>query len=183
METVKRCDVCGTPIRLLRTDARFCSTRCRVNWNRNRNMPLPLRRRAQWVRYDARKRPLDARTGRLAKVNDPATWTDWPTARDSAHGIGAGFVLTDGAFVVWDLDHALDAHGQPEPWAATLLDAHAPGALLVERSISGRGLHIVTAGKGERLACHPDPENRHVERWTHDRYIAMTGDIYRGETS
>lgn len=181
MELTKSCEVCGSPIRLLRADARFCSARCRVNWNRNRNMPLAMRRRTQWVRYSATKRPLNPHTGRLASVTDPSTWSDWPTARDSPYGIGAGFVLTDGSLVVWDLDHALDDDGQPEQWAADALAAHGPDALLVERSMSGTGLHIITAGNGTRLPCHPDPTNKRVECWTADRYIAMTGDIYRLE--
>lgn len=175
----RRCAVCGVPVRLLRADARFCSARCRVNWNRNRNMPAAMRRRPQWVRYDARKRPLSAQTGHLASVTDPASWSTWGVARDSPHGVGAGFVLRAGEFVIWDLDHALDADGAPTDWAAGQISQLRPQALLVERSLSGRGLHAVLPGDGQVLPCHPDPTNRHIERWTANRYVAMTGEIYR----
>jgi len=54
------------------------------------------------------KLPVDARTGKPAKTNDPATWCSFAEAEPQAHRFsGLGIVLTDGLAGV-DLDDCRD---------------------------------------------------------------------------
>lgn len=169
------CQECGDPTNLLRSHARFCSPRCRVRHHRRTQLPKPLTDRARWVRRNAAKVPLDARTGRFASVTDPATWCSYEQARASTAGVGLGFVLGDG-IGCWDLDKCLNG-GQLAPWAREVLDGiDAP--LFVERSQSGEGVHVfvhAAEGPGRRIR---DGE-RNVEFYSAGRYIAVTGDVLK----
>ena len=99
------------------------------------------------------RRPLDPRSGRPAKVNDPQYWGNWTDIQgyyasalaDADHHAGHVFSLKDGLILI-DLDNAIDEHGKVKPWAARYLDEFK-GKTYIEISISLRGFHVVGYGK------------------------------------
>jgi primase-polymerase (primpol)-like protein len=126
------------------------------------------------VRHNAAKVPLTA-FGTPASSTDLATWTTYDVARRSTVGVGLGCVLTGDGVVCIDLDHCLDAGGNPVPWAVDIL-VRTP-ATWIEVSPSGDGLHIwghadLTAGRRLRVG------DRHVEIYGSGRYITVTGRRY-----
>ena len=191
------CPVDGTPIDTLPErqgrPAKYCSAACRQAAFRARRreeraavaaaeaitreaaaVPAELRARARWVRWtitrDGRKLPLQARTNRAASSTDARTWTDYDTAAASTVGRGLGYVLGDGIGCI-DLDDCFDAEGALSPLAERVLGAN-PGAW-VERSQSGRGLHVwgyLPEGPGRRT--------KEIEVYSVGRYIAL-GETYR----
>lgn len=185
----RQCAKCGKGIRYKNRHARTCSTRCRVALHRDRTRTLPseLTRVPRWVawRYVDRngtrtKLPVVSSTGRAASVTDPATWSTYAgavAARDARGLDGVGIVLDGSGLACIDLDHCLDAEGQPSDAARRFLDQY-PGAW-VEVSVSGRGLHIwgtAPAGPGRRYVTE---DGLSVETYTRGRYIAITGKTFR----
>lgn len=165
------CDVILSP--LVRTDALYCSGRCRVRGHRS-TVPAEMRGLHQWVRHDRAKRPLGA-DGRLASVATPATWRGWQEVRRGDEGVGLGFVLDGTGLVCVDLDHALDDAGRPLPWCAELL-ATCP-ATWVEVSPSRRGLHVWgrgVVGKGRRTKVGGGG----IEVYDRGRFITVTGERF-----
>lgn len=188
------CEHDGTPIEISGRGRppRFCSDSCRVAAHRARRavvaeaetitreaadpIPAELRERARWVRWtvtkDGRKLPLRADRNRAASSTDPSTWSTYAEARDSSIGDGVGFVLGDGIGCV-DLDGALDENGE-------IISAVALGVLSanvdawVERSMSGRGLHVFGL-----LAEAPGRRRAGIEIYSRARFIALTGDVFR----
>lgn len=165
-----RCGWCDVTLPLrARSDARFCSGRCRVASHRA-VAPAELHDRARWVRRDAAKRPLRADTGRLASSTNPRTWASYRAARVAPFGVGLGFVVGDGVGCI-DLDHCL-INGEPTEAAAAFL-AGLP-ATYVEISPSGDGLHVwglMDEARGSRRAV----DGLQVERYSRGRYITVTG--------
>ncbi|MFC7463902.1 hypothetical protein [Brachybacterium sp. GCM10030252] len=188
------CEHDGTPIEISGRGRppRFCSDSCRVAAHRARRavvaeaeeilrgtvdpIPAELRERDRWVRWtvtkDGRKLPLRADRNRAASSTDPHTWSSYAEARDSAVGTGVGFVLGDGIGCL-DLDDALDADGNVTSAVAEAVLAANPGAW-VERSMSGRGLHVFGL-----LAEAPGTRRPGIEVYSRARFIALTGDVFR----
>jgi len=169
-----KCQSCGVSFDA-RADAKFCSGRCRVRAHRAGQPPIParMRRAGRWVTHRA-KVPITP-FGAFARVNDPATWADYATARRAADrpGIdGVGFVLDGDGIACIDLDHCLDGD-QLAPWAQDILDRCPP--TYVEVSPSGRGLHVfglAHVGRGRR--------GNGAEVYDRGRYICVTGIPFRG---
>lgn len=148
------------------------------------NIPLELRQRLQWVvwRYETlangklTKVPYTP-AGTHASVTDPATWCDFVTACEAARAVnmsGIGFVLTHGdPYCIIDLDNKLDKPIDADEWKVheRILNAFP---CYTERSVSGRGYHIVfrgTLAQGRRRG--------NVEVYSAERYMAFTGDVVR----
>lgn len=197
MSRYTACPVDGTPVDSLTErqgrPAKYCSAACRQKAFRARRreeraavaaaeaitreaaaIPAELRARARWVRWtitrDGRKLPLQARTNRAASSTDARTWTDYDTAASSTVGRGLGYVLGDGIGCI-DLDDCFDAEGALSPLAERVLEAN-PGAW-VERSQSGRGLHVwglMDEARGRRT--------KEIEVYSVGRYIAL-GETFR----
>lgn len=156
-----------------RRDARYCSTRCRVAAHRSRP-PAEMTARNRWVRHS-----------KGVPVNEQCRTIAWSRAENHRsyrevcrhqHGI----VLAGDGLAVIDLDDCLDEHGQPAAWARNILAA-VPNTW-VERSRSGRGLHIWGHGhipRGRRLRDGV----RKVELYSSGRFVAVTGRTYRGPRS
>jgi putative DNA primase/helicase len=99
------------------------------------HVPLVLRSRPQWVgwRYETRdgkqtKVPINAHTGRLAKSNDPGTWTPYETALAAAEKYeleGVGYMFSeDDPFIGIDIDDCRDAEtGVIASWAQEIMDS------------------------------------------------------------
>ena len=179
---MKTCEHCGRQLKAwARSDARFCSTRCRVAHHRSTRtdkaagLPSELTRRARWVNH-ANKRPVCARTGAWASVTDPTTWSTYEAA--SATGAPLGFVLGDGIGCI-DLDACLDEHGIPNDAARTLL-AYYEGSY-VEVSPSGRGLNIWGTAAPQR-GFKRTWRGQRIEFYSQGRYITVTGNVYQPGT-
>lgn len=167
-----RCAYCFGPLNLARAGAKFCSQKCGTYYRR-RTLPKPLTMRDRWVVRDARKVPLDPRTGRYASVSDPSTWCTHKEAKASAHGVGLGFVLTaDDDVACIDLDGVL-VDGVLAPGVRDLIDA-TPDVFMVEASQSGRGVHVWHHGANGPGTNRVENDIR-VERYTQGRYVAVTG--------
>lgn len=146
------------------------------------NLPQEMRSLAQWVvwRYTPTERgvtktPINAITGGLASVTDPATWVSFEQACAAAsYYNGIGFVLTKSdPFVIIDLDNKPD-----KPCSTDQLQRHQriyeAFESYTELSVSGTGVHIIL--KGEFPAgLHRD----NVEVYGTERYMACTGNVLR----
>ena len=172
----RSCESCTSRIPVTAAhNARFCSGACRQRAYRaraRRGVPVEMTRRARWVRHDAHKVPLTLWGGPASVVN-PLTWTTYEKASRSSVGAGLGIVLGDGLGCI-DLDHAYEG-GKLAPWAKAIVDQHRGEAYLIERSMSGTGVHIflpLPEARGRKIR---DGEVS-VEIYSRERYIAVTGD-------
>lgn len=171
----KTCAACSSRIPLTAAhNARFCSGACRQRAYRARSKPLPveLTGRARWVRRDAVKRPLTV-FGGSASVTDSRTWTTYARAARSTVGVGLGIVLGDGLGCI-DLDHCITG-GKVADWAQAIVDEYRDDAFLVERSMSGEGVHIflpMAEAPGRKVRRG----GQYIEVYSRGRYIAVTGD-------
>lgn len=177
------CEQCHAPLAISTRQGRprrFCSDACKMKAyharKRTKRIPAEMTRRKRWVRHDERKRPLTVH-GWLASSTRRSTWTTFQRVLDSEVGTGFGFVLGDGIGCI-DLDHCVDARtGAVLPWAQRVIDDYRPRALMVERSMSGTGVHIFMPMVNAKGWRKPHPEGGSMEVYSRDRYIAMTGDI------
>jgi len=113
-------------------------------------IPAELRACPQWVAWQWERRedkwtkvPVNARTGQRAESDNPATWTDFDTAKDYAatrtNIAGIGYVFSaDDPYTGLDFDTCRDPDtGDLDAWAAAALaglDSYA------EVSPSGTGI-------------------------------------------
>lgn len=135
-----------------------------------------------WVRFKlvprgdkVTKVPIQL-NGRNASSTNPATWAPYHAVRSSTVGDGFGWVLRAGIGCI-DLDDCFSG-GRLKPWAAEILEKYRRRALLVERSLSGKGIHIflrMKPGAGRRIR---DGRNIEVYPPSSGRFIAMTLDRF-----
>ena len=151
----------------VRSDARYCSTRCRVTGNRRAKraggIPVEMTGGRRWVRASG-KMPLQV-SGVAARSNGPSTWASFDEVRASDVGDGMG-VMLGGGLGCYDLDHVSDAEARE---LAALIPERV---LFAERSLSGSGVHVFVVApecKGSKSW-----QGRH-ERYTRERFIRMTG--------
>lgn len=130
-----------------------CGQRCRKRKSRRREFPPAMRELPRWAARDG-KRPIQV-SGRAASSTNPATWTSYDDVADRPHGVMLG-----GGLACWDLDGVLGEDGSLHPEAAAVLAEVGDRALWVERSMSGRGLHVFVWGEeakgvvGERVSYY-----------------------------
>lgn len=132
-----------------------------------------MTRRRRWVRHDEFKAPWTVH-GWRASVNKPQTWTHYQRAVDSEVGVGLGFVLGDGIGCI-DLDHCIDEDGRIAHWAQVYMDGWSQQAIMIEKSRSGRGVHIFVWMEETRGRKIRRP-GQSIEIYSWRRYIAVTGD-------
>ncbi len=154
------------------------------------SFPYILKLINNWVLYNENKKPKDSRTGKGAKVNDSSTWGSFDEAvsgfvKYNADGIGIMLTLVT-YILVFDLDHVRNPEtGELHPLVQEFLDMLPEGSVFVEISQSGTGLHLFfqyTEGLDLTIftKCKMTAvfgENTCFECYTHDRYIAMTGNL------
>jgi hypothetical protein len=186
MRRTRTCQHCHDPLpRFARSDAVFCSGRCRTAACRARHtadaasaIPSALRSRARWLRYDA-KRPITV-TGRGASVTNPRTWSTYAAARASTAGDGLGFVLDGDGIIGVDIDGCIGDDGGLKPWAATIIE-QLPRTY-TERSPGGHGLHLfgfgrLPAGRVVHVAGGT------VEVYSSGRYLTVSGQRFADSPS
>ena len=138
------------------------------------------------------KVPINPKTSRNAKANDPTTWGTYDQAVDfyrrwagkeheskdkdgtikkgAVSGIGLEFAK-DGSYVGVDLDHCIRDDGTVEPWAE---DVVRDLSSYTEFSPSGSGLHIIVRGK-----LPPGGRKRgNIEMYSEGRFFTITGKLF-----
>jgi len=151
-------------------------------------VPAELKALPQWVcwKYEWNgkkwsKEPVNARTGKLACSNKPATWSTFEVAvaawkRSHGRYAGVGIVLTKGdKYCGIDLDGCIDENGTIAPAAQAIIDLLAS---YTELSPSGRGVRIfVLASKLAEARCRSKAIAgvKEVEVYECGRYLTMTG--------
>jgi hypothetical protein len=144
-----------------------CGQRCRKRLSRSRALPVALTDAVRWCGRDG-KRPVRVDDSPASSTN-ASTWCSYREVADRPHGV----MLGDG-LACWDLDGVLDLDGSVHPEAQAVLDAVGDSALWVERSMSGRGLHVFVHA--------PEAKGRvtgRVSFYSRARFIAVTGDRWR----
>lgn len=141
-----------------------------------------LKSRNQWVAWKSvlrkgggkpTKPPVDANTGKAAKVNEEGTWSSYAKAlarKEKDNLAGVGYVLTkEDNLIGGDLDHVRDsATGKLVDWVAELVGELGTYA---EISPSGTGIRIFWRGTLPK-AIKNDKMN--VELYTEGRYLTIT---------
>lgn len=147
------------------------------------NIPMELRERMQWLcwRYETSatgkptKVPYNPASMLHASVTDPSTWVSFQQAVDNLASFdGIGFVLTrSDPYCIIDLDNKVEKPITPDQWALhqRILSTFET---YTEKSVSGRGYHIVMRGAVPR-GLHRDC----VEVYSDMRYMAFTGEVTR----
>lgn len=170
----RSCGICRAAMVLQRADARYCSTLCRVTASRARKkaaQPPPIMRDSRrFVRVHATKRPLTVE-GRSARSNDPSTWSTWAEASSSSAGVGVGYVTGSGV-ACFDFDDCLDERGRLLPHAVDVVSARLDGCIRLERSRSGRGLHVWLEAS-EAPGWRRTIDGQKVERYAGGQYVAL----------
>lgn len=160
-----RCGVCGRVFTWSGRGRRpvVCGQRCRKQLSRRRVLPSVLTSLPRWTARDG-KRPVRA-DGRPASSTDPATWCDYASVADVPHGVMLG-----GGLGCYDLDGVLDGESV-HPDAVAVLREVGRDALWVEKSMSGKGLHVFVHAPEQRGIV-----GGRVSFYTQGRFIAVTGD-------
>lgn len=140
------------------------------------NIPKEMKDLPNWVlwRYRSRdgkktKIPYSV-TGKLAKSNDPETWTSFDkAARLMSEYDGVGFMLGNSPFVGIDLDHCLDTAEKKARAKQLVTDCNT----YTEISPSGTGLHII--GKAD---LEKGFRGNGIEVYPSGRYFTVTGNSF-----
>ena len=157
--------------------------------NKYKNVPIELKTMKRWVCFKVEgmedgkttKRPYNAMSGKLAKVNDHLTWSNFNIALmgcDKYKCDGIGFILGEGIFGI-DLDNHADENGVPpmtkeefEEFSSEFIEQIDS---YTELSQSGLGIHIICQGKlpagARRRGC--------VEMYDNGRFFAFTGNAIK----
>jgi AAA domain len=141
--------------------------------------------RPVWCAFGPDKKPINPKTGKLAKVDDRSTFGTYADARARADMIGGGVgIATWGApeLCFLDLDDAIDPiSDEPRPWAQKLLDD--TGDTLTYKTPSGVGLRIVARDPGgsiQRTISTGDGKQKVEVFQDTNRYVTVTDDIWEG---
>ena len=169
MNSVK-CLNCGRDVRQKAKGParRTCSARCRQAVSRRRRqqpIPAAMTNARRWVRADG-KRPITP-FGGSASSTDSSTWAPFADVQRGA-GNGFGFMLGDG-LGCYDLDNAIE-DGVVKSWARDVIDSIAEPVIYVERSVSGRGLHVFVE-LAEQRGSRRSVEDGSVEKYSYGRFI------------
>jgi hypothetical protein len=129
------------------------------------------------------KLPCDWRTGQVVGAHNPAIWCSFDEAAAAVaagRGHGVGFVLTAAdPFWFLDIDSALGADGT---WSSLAIDlCNALTGAAVEVSQSGTGLHLIGTGAVPEHGCKNIPA--HLELYTQERFVALTGTNATGDAA
>jgi len=127
-----------------------------------------VRKRGRWT-----KPPIDARTGRLASVSNPATWATFDVAlagmeRHGLAGVGLVLIREDDIGGI-DLDHCINDADNLSELAAEIVGY---GETYAEISPSGEGIRLFMRGK---VAKAMKDDAKGIEVYGTGRYLTVTG--------
>lgn len=158
---------------------KYCSAACKQAAYRARHglgvFPAEMRFRNQWVRRSGKK-PLQV-SGVNASSTDPGTWASFAAVCASRVGDGLGVMLGNGLGCL-DLDHCIRG-GVVAPWALAAIEK-AENVVFVEVSLSGDGLHVFRLCEEAPGRRFPQPGGGAIEVYSRARFIACTGNVWRG---
>lgn len=146
------------------------------------NIPAEMRERRQWAccaithKDDpSHKRPMNPINGFWASTTNPKHWGTFEQAvafASKKENYAIGFMLSkDDPFCIIDLDNKEDNPVSDETLAWYDELARESGSY-VERSISGRGLHVVIKAEIES-----GRNKQNCEIYDNDRFMICTGDV------
>lgn len=159
-------------------------------------VPDEMKARPNWVvvktwwnadkgKYNKRPVNCNSDKGEYAESDNPETWTTFDNALKYLKEKGGTTIAyaLDGKDNVSciDLDHCYDENGQPTALAKEVLSKC--GKTYIEKSVSGKGLHIF--GKTEGMDIRSFSKDGDLEFYQKEHFIAMTGDgagFYRLES-
>lgn len=114
--------------------------------------------------------------GFKASIDKNDTWSNFKSCIEAIKfGIGHApglAITTDYSIGCIDLDHCINEEGALSNVAKKYVEKFKANAY-IERSISGKGIHILFWYTGKKCPTHPEPG---VEIYTGSRFIAITGD-------
>lgn len=159
-------------------------------------IPSELKENASFCVWKKEKRggkptkvPYNPKTGRLAKTNEPNTFTDFPTAMKTfAMGgyDGIGYRVSEGIGAI-DIDHCIREDGSLNDVAASIL-GFFPDAYF-ERSPSGTGLRgffrLSPDFAYDKTQYYINNRKHGLEVYlpgVTNRFVTVTGDVYRNGT-
>lgn len=168
-----------------------------------RVVPEDLKTARQWIAYGPdpkSQRPkcplvISDRT-RRASTRKSETWFPFATAcafrakYGAEPGYGIGFVFTSGLVYV-DIDDALAPDGTLREWARTFVQPFI-GRAYIERSPSGKGLHVIgrgslpgnAAGGKANFPQHASGDRTpEVACFTTGKYSTITGDVWQNNVN
>ncbi|GHT02027.1 hypothetical protein AGMMS50276_31460 [Synergistales bacterium] len=151
----------------------------------SQNIPHELKTLKQWCVWKSLNRngkiakiPHIAGSSGYAKANDAATWSGFDDAMrtySAGRCDGIGFMFArDGDYTGVDLDSCFGEDGTLTPEADGIVKRLNS---YTEKSVSGRGLHIIVKGA---LEC--GHRHGHIEIYPHLRYFTFTGHVIDGYT-
>lgn len=141
-------------------------------------IPQALRAAPRWIWWDKDKIPRSAITGKQIDATNLKNGVAYDEAVDyimlEPAAKGLGFLLGDGIAGI-DIDDAFDDTGALRADAAAIVDMMKP--CYMERSPSGKGVHILGFGTKTTAACKKALNNsKMLEVYDKDRYFTVTGD-------
>lgn len=144
------------------------------------NLPPNFIELPNWVARGEGKVPIDE-SGKPADHVKVRTNLNKAIIIAAKHGGGIGYSIDNEgdrtAFVIIDLDGAIDEHGELKDWAVPIVE-HFRGITYSQKSMSGRGLHFICEGdfncKIKKVKYGTDHEA--LEIFDTKRFLVMTGD-------
>lgn len=144
-------------------------------------IPTELKAKKRWVGFVSNKTPINPKTNKGAKANDPTTWSTFDNAlffcQQNTHIAGIGYQLGEGIVGI-DLDNCRNTESNEiDRWAMEIiekLDSYT------EISPSGSGVHILIKGEKHGKGCKKDYQNGKVEIYDSRHYFTMTGNHLDG---
>lgn len=132
-------------------------------------------KREKWIKAPVTPTNLK----QLARVDKPATWSDFDTARGAYEMLGGvdglGFVFTGDGIIGMDFDKCLDR--ETGEISDTAKEAVNRISGFWELSPSGNGLHCFTLASIDK--SHKD-DSKGLEMYDRGRYFTVTGHVFDG---
>lgn len=146
-----------------------------MNFN---TIPQTLRQTSRWILWGKDKQPYSVTT---RKYTDATNLTNGVSYEQAVNALmketkaqGIGFLLGEGIVGI-DIDEAFDDKNCLKNDAAAIVEMLKP--CYVERSPSGRGIHILGFGVKNTSSCKRQlSESKGLEVYDKDRYFTVTGD-------